>query len=972
MLAELYLTDGENKLDLLAANKSDNPSGIALRKMNLSRPQRTPSGLFRQTYGQVLETYDISIHGYSPDQVAAYQQNLDRWLEQAQNYFESNTEQRLIWLVARTLQETNYRYAVIYGGSIESYGDVYSQPFAGNSIHSMGDIVLGLDRSTWLGNPPYEPSCLPVHNVVSWNPNSTSLSSSRTVTNVQSLFTTSAGSVLAGANLIDRTADSGGSWSTVQTTGVANLRFWKFAQAGSGRIWTVAGMTTGAAVSACGIYFSDNDGTSWTQHTSSVSFYSVGFRARDNTVFFGGDGEVRYIQNGGALTVLSAAPTGLCKAMAVDADGNVVVGDDYNTWRVPFNELSLYASSIDLVGSSDVTGLYLSAIAVEDYFLMGNASNLMISRDGGKTWSIFWRDWGIDSIYVLDNGTLLAGRSANTGIFRSGDGGLSWTLFFVASAQPTRAITELGNTYLFLGSSNAVYRRIATDAEYLFGPIDYDCDSTIYVANHRLEAQWSHILVNDNSAATFTTTLPSDVNTMVEDQTDALCFPASVAVNDAMYIGTSTLVLDAGPFTSFYIRLTDVNYTLTLVVEYYNGSAWTALTDGSTMRDGTQGLRRSGVISIGLPYNQAMATVAINGITAWWIRIRVSALGSLPAQLPKFRNVYLLQKPYVEMKNVRGDIPAIARALIGNESYMAGTTVSQSREILMGMRSVDRGENFTSMINFSRIQNPMGIIASLPVNATWQTNATLAAAGEYIQLSTPGSDTVSFQTAILQFDSKVSNDFAGIYQAYIRLARSGGGVNPTDCKVRLSVQSFSSTPVVDPGVKTEYADVAIGPPYSGLFPQQLSQSIYLGIVNFKPDRYLSENDSGFRSQIIVEAKCVPSFSNYVISLFDLILIPADEWIGHFYAATIFDDPILHEELLDVDSSYFPKRTLRSFLRKRGTERISSAWISNASGAFTLQPGSSQRLWIYAPINHYAVHSAKLWHNPRWLALRGND
>ena len=972
MYSELYLTDGTTKLDLLGANRSNNSVGIAVRKMILSRPSRESSGIFQQPYGSVVETYDLSITGYSPNDVAARQQQLDRWLEQATNYFQSTAEGNLIWLVARALGETNTRYAVIYGGRIESYGDIYSQPFSDRGICSLNDITLGLERGTWLGYAPGEPVCYPLDNTYHWNSSSNAWTSMTTVTGVQSLFTTAAGTILAGNTAINRSVDQGVGWTVPLNPAVANLRFWKFIQIGAGRIWAVAGMTTGAVVASCGIYFSDTDGASWTQHTNTVDFFGVAYRASDDTIIFGGDGEVRYIRAGGALTVMSTAPTGKLKALEVIASNDTVLGDDYNVWYIPAAELSVYSGLVESVNSTDVTGPYLVAIKVKDYAIVGSATNLMISRDGGKTWFIYWRDWGIDSLSVLRNGVVLAGRAGTANVFQSFDGAMSWKLLSTLAASTVRAFCELPNQFLFAGAGNAVYRRISTQLTYSYGVIEPKCDSKVLFSNHRLEANWTHILINDSSAGTFTTVTPDIVNQNVENQSDALCFPASVGTNDAMYIGISTSVQDAGPFSNVYLELTEVNYTLTLAVEYYNGSAWTALVDNSSMRDNTRSLKRSGVIAIKLATSEQMATIAINGITAWWIRIRVTALGTLPAQLPKFRNVYIVQKPYVEMQNIPGDIPALARLMVKNESYSANFMGSEVVRFIAGLRSVDRGDNFTSIINFSQIQNPPGISISAGVSSSFQTNRTLAAAGEFLRLNTSGSS-APITIGTLNFDADMSDEYAGVYQVYIRLAKSGGDPDPngTNCKIRLSVQSFSSTNVVDPGKKTEEVIVTNGPP--GLFGQYASV-YYLGKINIKPDRFMGNEDSGFGSRILVQAITVPGAStNYIVDLYDIILVPADEWIGFFYGSDWSESSVYGDEYLDVDSAKLPKRTIRSMVRKIGTDLVCSSWTSDSSGIFALQPGGGkQRLWMLSLADHPYVFSAKLEYNPRWLALRGSD
>lgn len=958
MFAELYLTDGTTKIDFLGGNRSG--KGITLTRMRLSRPQREPSGAFRQAYGSVMETYELQIVDLTQDSVAGRQQQLDRMLEQAKNYFENNAETNLVWLVARTSTEANTRYAVVYGGVYESYNDTFNQPFhGGNGMTVMDEISLVLERSTWQGNPPLEPECLEVDNTVAWNSNLTTWSSNRTLNNVQSLFTTAAGTVLAGAAAIERTTNSGSSWTSELSPGTANLRFWQFAQEKSGKIWAVAGLTTGSAGATSGLYFSTNEGDTWTQHTNTVDFYSVVYRAHDNTLIFGGNGEIRYIQDGGSLTVLSTSQEGKIKAMAVTPDNAIVLGDEYNTWRIPATAFSA------LITTSDDIGPFLSVVNVGDYMIMGSATYLSISRDDGVTWDIYWRTWGIDTLYVLENDLVLASQSGTTATYISYDGGFSWVAFATMATSPVRAFTELDDTYLFAGANNTIYRRIGVDAEYQYGPYNPSCDTPVFIANHQLQSNWTHIFVFDSSGASYTSVTPAMVNDNLDNHTDQLAFPSPVGTNDALYVGIQTTVPNAGAFSNLFINLTERNYSLTIAIEYWDGAAWTAFTT-SQLRDNTQSLKRSGTL---VWHDVALGSTSVNSITAYWIRFRVTATGSLSTLLPKFDNIYIIQQPYIEATNIAGDIPALAQMQLFNmlDDGNGNAPSLPTDRVIVGLRTLSRGERFTAYINLAQSQNPPGISVGVGAEAAFVTDRALAAAGEYVNYSPVTTGSFNSQVSVT-FDSDLAKDFTGVYQVFLRYGYSSF---IDTVAVRLILENFTNqgqiyfdTVWLTPSFTADFADLA-----------------YLGQVSIMPDQYLNSTDKGSGTTLRLQFSSTGSGITYDVACFELILIPADEWIGDFNDNNQLGVAGL-ERFVDIDSATFPKRTLRATVRERGSELVSGVWNTSTSGVFTLQPAQQQRLWfLICQYNesdesqgsaHTLIHQVKLWHHSRWLGLRGND
>jgi len=288
--------------------------------------------------------------------------------------------------------------------------------------------------------------------------------------------------------------------------------------------------------------------------------------------------------------------------------------------------------------------------------------------------------------------------------------------------------------------------------------------------------------------------------------------------------------------------------------------------------------------------------------------------------------------------------------------------------VIAGLRSVERGERFTAYLNLAQAQNPPGITVTDSGESAFVTNATIAAAGQFIRY-TPTTTNVWGDHAWVTLDSDLAKDFAGTYQIYLRYAFYGAD---DTISVRLAVESFSfglqvvgdEVPIVFEIIETDYARLA-----------------HLGQFTIAPDRYLSSTDAGEQTRLVIQLKATATGDD--VDLFELILIPADEWIGEFYDAGLSSGATAGaSDYIDIDSATFPKRILRSMTRQNGSDLVTSVWQSSASGAFVLQPGQRQRLWflcesynteeVYTPSPHTLLHQVKLWHHARWLGLRGED
>ncbi len=95
---------------------------------------------------------------------------------------------------------------------------------------------------------------------------------------------------------------------------------------------------------------------------------------------------------------------------------------------------------------------------------------------------------------------------------------------------------------------------------------------------------------------------------------------ATPEVNDAYYFGRDTT------FGLVIINVSTAGAgTWTITWEYYNGSSWAAL---SGVTDGTTGFTVSGLKQVTFTVPGDWATVAVNSITKYWVRARISAFTS--------------------------------------------------------------------------------------------------------------------------------------------------------------------------------------------------------------------------------------------------------------------------------------------------------------------------------------------------------
>jgi len=164
---------------------------------------------------------------------------------------------------------------------------------------------------------------------------------------------------------------------------------------------------------------------------------------------------------------------------------------------------------------------------------------------------------------------------------------------------------------------------------------DYYPTITIHKQGRQIKVDWStwdgyggrvkSAQLYSGSAYTDQTT-----NANNDVRNDLTLMGSSPAVNDAYYIGA---LYRFGKVSINVSRVGKGIYTLTW--EYWNGSAWTAL---SKVNDGTNNFKNAGINFVTFKYPLDWAITTVNSISAYYVRARISLFTSMSIQ-PKGNKV---------------------------------------------------------------------------------------------------------------------------------------------------------------------------------------------------------------------------------------------------------------------------------------------------------------------------------------------
>lgn len=158
--SELFLTDGETRIDLMGANRRG--SGFVLVNYVMGRPgfkgggvwQDSPLAVGRQlaatTRMNISEALTLRIAYGLPQNVIQAFEDLDGLIEKAIAYWTTTWQQEPVYLQARAKGESSRRYALVHMAHYDSYFNPHGQAFLGVRRSTTDEFVLGIERGPWL------------------------------------------------------------------------------------------------------------------------------------------------------------------------------------------------------------------------------------------------------------------------------------------------------------------------------------------------------------------------------------------------------------------------------------------------------------------------------------------------------------------------------------------------------------------------------------------------------------------------------------------------------------------------------------------------------------------------------------------------------------------------------------------------------------------------------------------------------
>jgi len=884
MTAICKITNGVDSVNLIGGEfviMDWRPAGVPFKGDGYWQDSAFAEGrrLARYTIGNIIETITLGQRGINQDAAIRQANKLASMLLDAADYStKPKRGKRPIYIMVQASDETSPRYARIHAGMVGEYGNPFSQPFLQpDCAATVTDINLTIERTPWLELPPGQDVCQPI--TPTGNRIGDTTVTYKTYEDV--LLNTGELSISAPATAL---------WKLNETSGTTAVNYSSYGSLLDG--------THSATNTLDELKFWRGvipDPTTYIPITTGyVDIYSTDF----NAVFNGNRGSIiAWCNTSGP--VWSGGNAGYFIRLRRNASYSISIfhpasPDNSITWR--------YTTNGDQVSYTET-----------DY------SPQYTWFSVGMTWS---QSEGRVRFYL--DGALVSEQA----IVEAWAGNLSAT-GTVIGASNNGGSDSIVSTMAYVG----VWDQELTPEDYeLIGvPRDdsktidftaFDCDNIVaYTGNKRNFANLTHAFTWDNSLTTFSSNL-------IGSATPYGILPSTVQVDDALYLGieqTADSGLPYGPFNSLVFDITTGASSSTLsytgVWEYWNGSAWTGLANVVDATDGLQGpLEREGINPVF--WNQPTNIVSrdVNGVTGYWVRMNVTAVGGTMTQPIVADQPYTIVKNYVEVPEnaTGGSLPAIARIELSQDGF------SDIDRVVVGTKAVDVSPNFESHINISDIQNQGGVLVNEQHADASDVAALESATGRAINLTySTGSATLTDIFTITLLPA-ISQSYTGSFKAFL-IYKVVTALSDESTQFTYKVSVVGSTApgtAIDTGTYLtssngftvhEIGEIVIGP-----------ETFYGEVVGNIVFTWRSTISTGTD-----------------IDFYSLVLIPTDEWFGDFDGVPT-GNFFTNAQHLSIDSTRYPDRAVVATVRNDGTDMNVGAFAQSHNGMATVKNDTTSR------------------------------
>lgn len=509
-------------------------------------------------------------------------------------------------------------------------------------------------------------------------------------------------------------------------------------------------------------------------------------------------------------------------------------------------------------------------------------------------------------------------------------------------------------------ANNAIARWDDVVQERYYGNIDSLDDRVeetdlykVFAANLDERTNITHIYNYDDSAGTYS-------DNLIDSARPTTLFPAGAAALDSVFIGIEASAANfyGGPFNSLYFDIvTPASSTTSYSIGfyYYNGATFASPTPNT--HDLSLELSETGLVTWDMPTNQTVTT--INGVAGYWIKIQLTPLVGV------FTNPTIGIRPYrvatnwleVQEDNVGGDVPALLKSI--NHYLLEGTHPING--ILVGLRSLSRGEDFRSIISVSRNQSDANISVSKGGGAVWANDDEIASAVSYAQLTVATPNTEDSTVATVTITGDLAQQYVGRFNLIVRCNLTG--TNPF-----LSARISTANTILAEYFETDRLSKS-GSSFYSVYDIEFGE-ITIPVSSSQ----LKSEIQDVKIQILLTTGSTAATAD----VFSIALLPTDEFYSRFDGASS-GTSIDREILIDSTNS---KRIIRATLTEQNGNYGFSLNATNP-GPYILQNAERQRLhfYLYDSANSlfaamydsmpYMITSATLAGANRYLTMRGD-
>ncbi len=437
--------------------------------------------------------------------------------------------------------------------------------------------------------------------------------------------------------------------------------------------------------------------------------------------------------------------------------------------------------------------------------------------------------------------------------------------------------------------------------------------SQVIIANHIDEVALTHIYNFDDSLAAFSNNFAGDTNGF-----DYFAVSGSTpAAGDIVYFGSTTASFH---HVALAIAIAGVvSGGVGVDWEYFNGS-FVSLTLGTqyalypVIGDNfwtDSVITTSSDRSIHVSNVNDWTKTTINGVNAYWIRARIVAntFTTNPTQIAG-QAVYVQKNNYIEISStaIDGDLPPFLMqafgSIDGDPSLTTPNFTTPSR-IIVGARSRGLDKFEASIALASGVQT--GFTQQLGTDASNVTTDPDGPKASHVAVSF-GTETLVERVAQTLPDTLAS--WEGTYRVFLRCQQIGGSDGDLSVQAKGVMTSGNEERAIS---ETETVDLQTQD--AGL------ELVDLGVIRL-PKTDIIDSDTMTDNQVEIQVWARRNTGSSTLELFDVTLMPIDEWAAAFNSPIDTTDAIGSslglDANLEVDAGIVTTRIFKSWNQLGGT------------------------------------------------------